>query len=116
MMPWKDDIVRPLDRFGPEPDRIRMRFNIERGVMVDFVVQPEAIESEADPDAGYVVVVRYDGSHGRAHQDILDGAGRTVRKIWLPDHLTMSDAFQSALDDLETNWRRYHDDFRRRSK
>jgi hypothetical protein len=58
----------------------------------------------------------YDGSHGQAHRDLLDEAGRTVRKTWLPDHLTLNDALQLALDDIRENWRRYRDDFQWRSR
>lgn len=94
---------------GVEGDVVWIRIRTERGRMVDFVVQHEtAIGDRMLP------VVRYDGSHGRAHRDLLDGKGRTVRKKWLPSHLTFDEALIFGQQDIEGNWRTYRDAFLRR--
>ncbi|MBA2278024.1 MAG: hypothetical protein H0W06_09710 [Chloroflexia bacterium] len=91
-----------------------MRINTERGILTDFVVQYETPTSELSHE--HVAVVRYDGSHHRAHRDLLDVRGRTVRKSWLPEHFTFSEAFGFAVADIEQNWPRYRQDFLLRSR
>jgi hypothetical protein len=56
-MPWRDDFIIPLEPVGdPEGERIRVRLNILRGDVVDFVVQYETPVAER---AGqHLVVVR----------------------------------------------------------
>ncbi len=113
-MPWRDDFFQPLGDGTVDEDRMRIRFNTERGVVTDFVVQYEMPTSEQS-DAHFVVV-RYDGSHRGAHRDLLDARGRTVRKSWLPEDLTFSEAFGFAVADIEQNWPRYRQDFLLRSR
>ena len=100
------EYVDTLDLAGED---IRVRFRTERGRLVDFMVQ-----YETTIDGRSYRVVRYDGSHGRAHRDELDGRGDTIRKVWLPEHLTLNEAFVVGRRDIETNWRRYREAFRRR--
>lgn len=54
-------------------DQIRYRIKTDRGHVVDFVVQYEVIL-----DGNLLPVVRYDGSHGQGHRDILDSRGETI--------------------------------------
>jgi hypothetical protein len=111
-MPWKADILIPLDPVDPEGDRVRLRLNRERNVLLGFVVQYETPKTGAAGE--YYAVVRYDGSYGRPHRDLLDARGETRRKSVLPDHLTFTDAAHDAVDDIRRNWRRYRSAFYRR--
>ncbi len=54
-MPWRDDIIRPLEESDPGRNYVRMRLNVERGTLSDFVVQYEMRRSDAEDD--YVAVV-----------------------------------------------------------
>lgn len=90
-------------------DVLRVRFRTERGRVVDFVVQYEATIAEQ-----VYPVVRFDGSHGRGHRDTLDARGETIRKDWLPEHFTLGEAFQAALETIEKEWPRYREAFVRR--
>jgi hypothetical protein len=87
-------------------NRIRKRILIDRGRVVDFVIQ-----YETDVDGIYRPVVRYDGSHGHGHRDILNLQGETVDKWWVPEHMDLGDALEYGSDDLDANWRRYRDRF-----
>lgn len=85
---------------------VRVRFKTVDGNVVDFVVQLETyIEGTYRP------VVRYDGSHGRGHRDILDWNGNTIDKHWLPQHMDFNDCLTFARDDIRANWKRYLDRF-----
>lgn len=75
--------------------------------MVDFVVQYETASLERLGE--HIAVVRYDGSHGRAHRDLLDLTGRTFRKTWFPSHLSLGEALDEALADIEEYWPQYRD-------
>jgi hypothetical protein len=57
-----------------EEDYLRVWIRTDQGTVVDFVAQYEAILSEF-----IYPVVRYDGSHGRGHRDLLDRHGETIR-------------------------------------
>jgi len=113
-MPWRDDFLQPLGQGTIDDERMRVRINTERGVVMDFVVQYET--PMADPSEEHVVVVRYDGSHGRAHRDVLDAQGQTVRKMYLPTHLSYGGALNYAIADIRENWVRYRQDFLLRSR
>lgn len=96
-----------LDIGGPLEDRIRVRIVTHRGEVVDFVAQFEAMIEER-----FFPVVRYDGSHGRGHRDVLDRHGQTVRKDWLPENVTtLAEALNHAIDDIYAHWRRYRSGF-----
>lgn len=56
------------------------------------------------------------GSHGRVHRDLLDARGHTVRKTFLPEHLSFGEALDYAIDDIDENWPRYRQDFFLRSR
>ena len=114
-MPWRDDFLQPLEeeRFT-EGERLRIRLNTERGVVVDFVVQYETPSAERPEE--HLAVVRYDGSHQRPHRDILDTKGRTARTTWLAEHLTQGEAVKFAIAEIKANWRRYRQDFYLRSR
>lgn len=107
--PWTVDYTVLLDPL--QGDILRVRIRTERGRVVDFVVQYE-LELAGLP----APVVRYDGSHGRGHRDVLDRRGATIvgRKRWLPEEWTLEQALAYGRQDLLQNWPRYRDDFLRR--
>lgn len=92
-------------------NRIRYRILTERGRVVDFVVQYETLI-----EGLYRPVVRYDGSHGRGHRDILNMRGETIDKWWLPDHMDLNDALAYGSEDLRANWKQYRDRFLERQR
>ena len=70
--------------------------------MVDFVVQYEAFI-----DGQYRPVVRYDGSHGRPHLDVLDWDGESIEKHWAQPGTTNNQALTEAINDIDSNSDRY---------
>ncbi|MGH2561703.1 MAG: DUF7718 family protein, partial [Thermomicrobiales bacterium] len=54
-----------------EANVLRVRLRVERGVIVRFTVQQEAIID----DQTYAIE-RFDSAHGQAHQDTLDWRGK----------------------------------------
>jgi hypothetical protein len=92
----------------PEESGNRIRYSIvtNRGQVVDFVVQYETFV-----EGRYRPVVRYDGSHGRGHRDILNMQGETVDKWWLPAHMDLKASLDYGIQDIRGNWKRYQDRF-----
>lgn len=87
-----------------DTDTIRVRFFVEQGIVIRFVVQYEAVI-----DGERLAVLGYDRSHDQAHRDILDRRGETIRKEWLG--FSYGDALTFALHDIRANWQRYRRDF-----
>lgn len=85
-----------------EENRLRERIMVDRGRILDFVVQYELVIDDV-----YVPVVRYDASHGHGHRDLLDTRGQVLDKQWLPSHFNHSQSFAHADADLRANWHRY---------
>jgi hypothetical protein len=56
-------------------DRLRVYANKEKGVVLEFVVQYEALISEQ-----WHPVIRYDTAHGFAHKDIMTKKGRITKQ------------------------------------
>lgn len=83
-------------------NRTRVRILTDRGAVVDFVVQLETMLDDV-----FVPVVRYDGSHGRAHRDMLNWTGDTIDKQWLPEHWTMGQAVTYGIREIAANWPDY---------
>ena len=77
--------------------------------IVDFVVQYEAYI-----DGQYRQIVRYDGSHGRPHFDVLDGDGETIEKHWAPLGTTNNQALTDAIHDIDANSDRYFAEYLQR--
>lgn len=94
-----------LDELG-DGDQIRYRIRTVQGQVVDFVIQYEVLV-----DDQMYPVVRYDGSHGHGHRDILDARGETVDKHWLPEHMDMKECLAVAVSDVKDNGHRYRDRF-----
>jgi hypothetical protein len=89
-------------------DYLRFRIVSERGRVVAFTVQYEAVI-----DGRTYPVVRYDTAHHMAHRDLLDAEGRNIDKLWFPGW-PYAAALDHARDDILTNWRQYREDFIRR--
>jgi len=78
----------------------RVRFDVERGRVLGFLVQLEClIEDEWHP------VVRYDTAHGFAHRDVMHPASDTEKtEMAVGDY---NEALTFAINDLSENWETY---------
>ena len=92
-------------------DFIRVRIRTAGKEVVDFVVQYEATLAGRD-----YPVIRYDGSHGYPHLDVLDQTGHGVRKLPLPEGTTYAEAVTFAIREIKANWRAHRAEFRRRTR
>lgn len=104
-MPERDYLL-PLAHGLEISDRARVWMRTDRGQVVDFVVQYEAFIAER-----FYPIVRYDGSHGRGHRDIIDRSGNVIRKDWLPEHVSLGQALDAGLEDIEDHWHAYRAEF-----
>ncbi len=81
-------------------DRLRVTAGKDKGEILEFVVQYEALISmEWRP------VVRYDTAHGFAHKDVIRADGEAVKQPLFFETYNM--AFTYATLDLKMNWRQY---------
>jgi len=88
-----------------DDNALRVRFELERGQVLKFVVQLECHFA-----GEWVPVVRYDTAHGFAHCDRLHPYGATVKtRMNTQDY---NEALTFAIQDLVDNW----SDYRRRYK
>jgi len=90
-------------------DRLRVNAQKEKGVILEFVVQYEAMI----PDK-WQPIVRYDTSHGFAHKDILMPNGKTIKQPLYFE--TYNLAFTFATLDLKANWKHYRDSFEKETE
>ena len=98
-MPEKAFII-PI---GPE-DRIQHRRTIERGKVLEFLVQYEGWF-----DGEWIPIVRYDTAHGFAHRDLMSPRGESRKqRLFLQD---FTEAYTLASNDVRANWQRYRDQF-----
>ena len=92
-------------RLLSDDNALRVRFELERGRVLKFVVQLECYL-----DGKWVPVVRYDTAHGFAHCDRLHPYEATAKtKMNTQDY---NEALTFAIQDLVDNW----SDYRRRYK
>ena len=89
---------------------LRVRIMVDRGDVVDFVVQYETVV-----DGAIVPIVRFDGSHGQGHRDLLNARGEVIQKDWLPSHNDNKQSLAHAYTELRENWRYYLQQFMERS-
>jgi hypothetical protein len=87
-----------------DKDRIRAYFTVDKGEVVDFLVQYETFINEK-----WHPVVRFDTAHGFPHIDILHFDGRKDK--FSLSHLTPNDALTMAQLDVGQNWERYRENF-----
>ena len=79
---------------------LRVRFDLERGEILYFVVQLECWINDR-----WIPVVRYDTAHGFAHRDKMHPRKET-EKTEIPVR-NYKEGLNFAIDDLEANWREY---------
>jgi hypothetical protein len=78
-------------------DRLRVRAVKEKGIVLSFVVQYEAMVG-----GQWREIVRYDTHHGFAHKDIIHPNGRKDKlPLLLRDY---NAAFTFSVDDLKASW------------
>ena len=83
-----------------QSDRLRLRIRIEKGKVVDVVVQYESLIKES-----WKQIVRYDCAHGFFHRDIISPDGNKEKQaIAIQD---MATALTYAEQDLKDRWEFY---------
>ncbi|HIE54912.1 MAG TPA: hypothetical protein EYP90_07000 [Chromatiaceae bacterium] len=88
--------------FLDESNALRVRFVLEHGRVVKFIVQ---LECRFDNSPDWVPVIRYDTAHGFAHCDRLHPYKPVVKtKLETKDY---NEALTVTLDDLADNWSKY---------
>jgi len=92
-----------------ETDRLRIIARKDKGEILQFVAQYEAlISGEWRP------VVRYDTAHGFAHKDIIRASGEVIKQPLFFE--TFNLAFTFATLDLKMNWRQYKESLEKELK
>lgn len=85
-----------------DDNALRVRFSIEHGQVVEFVIQLECRFGEGER---FVPVVRYDTAHGFAHCDRLHPYDATTKTVMPTDNY--NEALDVATKDLMSNWVEY---------
>jgi len=67
-------------------------------------------------DQWFYPVVRFDGSHGVGHRDLLDRRGATVRKDWLAGDATLAQVLNAGRQEIMERWRDYRAAFLARER
>ncbi len=81
---------------------LRVRFIVEQGQVIQFVVQLECLF-----EGKWAAVVRYDTAHGFAHCDRLHPyEPSTKTRLKTSDY---NQALTFAIGDLTANWQEYHE-------
>jgi hypothetical protein len=101
--------MNPKDylRYFSDSVRLRVRFEVEKGKVIEFVVQLEAKEGE-----GWLPVVRYDTTHGFAHRDRYRTDGSVVKHEPIMGS-DFNEALTYAIRDIRMNWPAWLRDFGR---
>lgn len=90
-------------------DRIRVRFEKDKGVILDLIIQYETMIN-----AKWIPIVRYDCAHGFFHRDLLHPNGDKEKKaIEVPD---LKYAFTFSKQDLEDKWEWYKEQYIKKIK
>lgn len=93
-------------RLLDDENALRVRFGLESGQVVEFVVQLECIFENR-----WVAVIRYDTAHGFAHCDRLHPYEPTLKtRIETRNY---NEALTVALNDLGTHWQDYRNRYER---
>ena len=90
-------------RFFDNDNALRVRFDVDHGEVLSFVVQLESWI-----DSKWIATVRYDTAHGFAHRDKMHSRKET-EKVEIPVR-NYKEGLNFAIDDMVANWR----DYRRR--
>jgi len=89
-----------------ESDRLRVIARKDKGDIMEFVVQYEALIS-----GQWKPVVRYDTAHGFAHRDIIKANGEVLKQPLFFESFNL--AFTFATLDLKMNWRQYKESLKK---
>jgi len=90
-------------------DRIRLRFEKDKGQISDLVLQYESLINEK-----WAAIVRYDCAHGFFHRDILHPNGDKEKKVI--DIPNLKYGFKFAKQDLEDKWEWYKEQYLKKLK
>lgn len=94
----KKEYTKILDKFGKE--RIRIKLEIEKGKVIDFVFQYESYIQDK-----WREIVRYDVAHGFFHRDFINPNSNNEKiKIGISD---MKTALTYAEQDIKDKWEFY---------
>lgn len=90
-------------------DRIRLRFQTDKGEVIDLVLQYEAMINDE-----WFPIVRYDCAHGFFHRDLLHPNGDKEKKAL--DVPNLKFAFTFARQDIEDKWEWYKEQYLKKLK
>ena len=100
----KKEFTKELSPDGE--DRLRVRINVEKGKVIEIVVQYESkIKDKWYP------IVRYDCSHGLFHRDLLTPKGGEIKQPIAIRNL--KDALTYAEQDIKDRWDWYKEKFKK---
>ena len=99
--------LKHLDSEGLE--RIRMRISVNKGKVVDIMVQ-----YETSIDGKWTSVVRYDCAHGFFHRDIITPTGNKEKQSIAIENL--DHALQYAEQDIKDRWKLYKQQYMKKMK
>ena len=103
----KKEFTKELSPDGE--DRLRVRINVDKGKVVDVVVQYESKIKEK-----WYPIVRYDCSHGFFHRDLLDPKGKETKQSISIQNI--KDALTYAEQDIKDRWEWYKERFKKEMK
>jgi hypothetical protein len=83
-------------------DRLRVSAQKEKGDILEFVVQYEALFA-----GNWNPIIRYDTAHGFAHRDLIRPSGKVEKQPLFFDNYNL--AFTYASLDLKANWVNYRE-------
>lgn len=96
-----------LDEF--ERERVRMKIHVEKGNLIDIVVQYESFINDK-----WRPIVRYDCSHGFFHRDVMKPNGEKEKQLIAITKL--KDALSYAEQDIKDRWEFYKERFTKNLK
>lgn len=92
------EFFKILDRDGS--DRLRVRLEIEKGELINIVVQYESLINNK-----WIAIVRYDIEHGFFHRDMMTPKGEEIKTpIDISD---LNSAIIYAEQDIKDKWEYY---------
>jgi len=89
-------------RFLDYDNALRVKFEVEHGQVLKFVVQ---LECRFSDEEDWTPIVRYDTAHGFAHCDRLHPYQKTVKTAMATNDY--NEALNFAMNDLINNWVKY---------
>ena len=103
----KKEFTKELSPKGE--DRLRIKLDVEKGKVIDVVVQYEAKIKDR-----WYSIVRYDCSHGYFHRDLLNLKGEETKQSIAIRNL--KDALTYAEQDIKDRWEWYKEKFKKGMK